>query len=252
MAHLEINTFVSSLSLAVKPFFRNPRVLEIGSYDVNGTIRSAFKYASEYIGVDLIPGPSVDVVSKGQNYKSVKKFDIVLSVESFEHNSEWVQTFINMVNLTKDDGLVIFTCATAGRLEHGTNRTDPLSSPGTSSKDNSYYRNLEIHNFNDNFFLNDLFISHGFFVNKVTRDLYFYGLKGNKRLKPEKIQTFFNDAINASSRIRKTQNYVNFIFIKIFYLSLFPFYKIFPDSIYQKITYFPYKKIRQILNNFRA
>jgi 23S rRNA G2069 N7-methylase RlmK/C1962 C5-methylase RlmI len=38
------------------------RVLEIGSYDVNGGIRHLFRGASDYVGVDLDHGPGVDRV----------------------------------------------------------------------------------------------------------------------------------------------------------------------------------------------
>ena len=87
MAHLEVNTFISRFVTSLDPFYKGSRVLEIGSYDVNGSDRSNFKQANEYIGVDLIPDPSVDVVSSGHLYRNDSKFDIVLFVESFEHNS---------------------------------------------------------------------------------------------------------------------------------------------------------------------
>ena len=42
----------------------NIKVLEIGSYNVNGSIRAFFPNAN-YTGVDLCDGPGVDIVSSG-------------------------------------------------------------------------------------------------------------------------------------------------------------------------------------------
>lgn len=38
------------------------RVLEVGSHDVYGTIRSCFGSVGDYVGIDLSPGPGVDLV----------------------------------------------------------------------------------------------------------------------------------------------------------------------------------------------
>ena len=50
-------------------FFRTEKIsiFELGSYDVNGSIRSIFNNVSKYIGLDLIEGPGVDVVYDGKN-----------------------------------------------------------------------------------------------------------------------------------------------------------------------------------------
>ncbi|MBK7422018.1 MAG: hypothetical protein IPJ48_02360 [Propionivibrio sp.] len=235
---------------SIEPFYKRPRVLEIGSYDVNGSVRSNFKDAQEYIGVDLIPGPSVDVVSKGHLYVSDHKFDIVLSVESFEHNSDWIETFINMINLADDNGIVIFTCATIGRPEHGTFRTDPYSSPGTSSSDNSYYMNLGIDDFENNFDLDKWFVSHRFYVNDLTKDLYFYGLMGTKKIDVKAIESFFNTAIEKSTEVRKQTDLQSYLKIKTFYSLLSPLYVFLSDKNYQNATYFLYKRIRNVIRSF--
>lgn len=226
------------------------RVLEIGSYDVNGSVRSNFRDAQEYIGVDLIPGPSVDVVSKGHLYVSDNKFDIVLSVESFEHNSYWIETFTNMFNLVDDKGIVIFTCATRGRPEHGTFRTDPYSSPGTSSSDNSYYMNLGIDDFKNNFNLDQWFKSHKFYVNRITKDLYFYGLRGAGKIDIDVIESYFDIATGKSTKVRKQTDFQSYLKIKAFYLLLSPMYLFLSDKNYQNATYFVYRRIRNVIRSF--
>ncbi len=250
MAHIEVNAFLNNFISSIEPFYKRPRVLEIGSYDVNGSVRSNFKDAQEYIGVDLIPGPSVDVVSKGHLYVSDHKFDIVLSVESFEHNSYWIETFANMISLTDDEGILIFTCATRGRPEHGTFRTDPYSSPGTSSSDDSYYMNLGIDDFKKNFDLDQRFKSHGFYVNNITRDLYFYGLRGSGKIEVKAITSFFSTAIDMSAVVRKQTAFQSYLKIKAFYLLLSPLYLLLSEKNYQNATYFVFKKIRNAIRSF--
>jgi hypothetical protein len=149
-----------------------------------------------------------------------------------------------MVNLTDEDGIVIFTCATKGRLEHGTYRTDPFSSPGTASKDNSYYRNLGIDDFANTPNFDKHFISHGFYVNHLTKDLYFYGLRGNKRADANAVAFFFKSATEISTRIRRKQNFKSYLIIRFFYFLLSPLYVFLSDENYQEVTYAVYKKIR--------
>lgn len=251
MAHIEVNTFINHMVTSISPFYKHARVLEIGSYDVNGSVRSNFNDVSEYVGVDLIPGPSVDVVTKGHLYNNDTKFDIVLSVESFEHNSDWVKTFENMIKLTNSDGILIFTCATRGRLEHGTFRTDPYSSPGTSSREHSYYMNLSIEDFTKIFSMKDLFVSSGFYINHLTKDLYFYGLKGYKKIECDAASNYFEKAAEMSIQIRKQKSFFNYLNIKLFYYILSPLYLLLSDTTYQNVTYWPYKKIRKMVASLR-
>ena len=72
MAHLQQLTFVKTISEHLTKDYRNVKILEIGSYDVNGSIRKFF-LNSEYIGVDLIDRPFVDIISDGHliNHKII-------------------------------------------------------------------------------------------------------------------------------------------------------------------------------------
>jgi SAM-dependent methyltransferase len=72
----------------------------------------------------------VDVVCQGQDYAAPDaSFDVVLSCEVMEHNPYWRETFANMWRLCRPGGLVLMTCATTGRREHGTRRTTPKDAP---------------------------------------------------------------------------------------------------------------------------
>lgn len=158
------------------------KVLEIGSYNVNeaaGGIRAIFSGA-EYTGVDLTEGPGVDLVSSGHEVDLPSdSFDVVLSSECFEHNPVWIETFANMYRMTKPGGLVIMTCATKGRVEHGTDRSALATfSPGTSAVGWNYYRNLTARDFRNAFpELDSMFTVHRFYVGHSSHDLYFFGFK---------------------------------------------------------------------------
>jgi len=157
---------------------KNLSVLEIGSYDVNGSIRNLFA-SDDYVGVDLVEGPGVDVVAGGQSVDfDDSKFDVVLSCEVFEHNPFWKETFENMHRMLKPGGLLIMTCASRGRREHGTTRTSPQNSPGTQALAWDYYLNLTESDF-AHFDLDEMFKNYRFDYNKFSRDLYFLGIKKN-------------------------------------------------------------------------
>ncbi len=158
------------------------RVLEVGSQDVNGTVRSYFgKY--DYVGADLSPGPGVDVVGSGHELNFGNgHFDVTLSCECFEHNPYWKETFENMVRMTRPGGLVAITCASRGRLEHGTQRTNPHMSPGTQSVGIDYYRNLVKKDFTSHFPFQSWFAQSAFWYIPRSRDLYFVGIKGSERI----------------------------------------------------------------------
>jgi SAM-dependent methyltransferase len=156
--------------------------IEIGSYNVNvvgGGLRGLFSYAEDYVGVDLIEGPGVDRVASGHEVDFPNAFfDVALSCECFEHNPEWHATFLNMHRMTKPGGVMIITVATEARLEHGTTRTNPKSSPGTSAINWNYYRNLTESDFRENLPLAQLFAEYQFYKSWSSHDLYFWGIVG--------------------------------------------------------------------------
>jgi len=123
-------------------YFQNKRVLDIGSLDINGNNRYLFDDC-EYIGLDVVSGPNVDVVSIAHEYMPSAPFDVVLSTNALEHDIYWRQTLCAMLTFLKPVGLLFFsTCSTWP--EHGTKRTTPDQS-GTSQMGpewENYYRNF--------------------------------------------------------------------------------------------------------------
>lgn len=142
MAHgSQLAFFTAAISEFPKHF--SGRVLDVGSYDINGGPHHLFT-AAEYIGVDLVPGPNVTLVSRGQDLNFPDHyFDVTMSSECFEHNEAWRLTLQNMIRMTRPSGLVIFTAASTGRPEHGTRRSDGgWAFPGITEIEGDWYRNL--------------------------------------------------------------------------------------------------------------
>jgi len=179
MSHFEQKKFIefSLDELKKKNNFNNLSVLDVGSFDVGGSIRDFFK-KNNYIGVDLIKGPNVDIVLSGSElYKLKQKFDIVISCECFEHAKDWKEIFLSMYNVCEADGYVLFTCASRGRIEHGTLRTINSDSPGTTG---TYYKNIFKSEFIKSFDLKNMFQSFKVIYNFKSSDLYFIGKKGSE------------------------------------------------------------------------
>lgn len=176
MAHGEQREFFQKVKASWPWAFKNQWVLEVGSLDINGTVRDFFENC-HYVGIDIGPGPGVDAVANGADVDfPTNQFDVSVSAECFEHNPDWVKTFHNMHRMTRRAGLIVFTCASEGRPEHGTSRSDIGSSPLTVDLGWEYYRNLNEADFEDEFPLDLMFYDWQFEYNPVSCDLYFWGL----------------------------------------------------------------------------
>jgi SAM-dependent methyltransferase len=180
MAHDQQQTFFQSVKNRFPHLFTDVRVLDIGSLDINGNTRHFFQQPYYYIGLDLAEGPNVDVVCPAHLYDCGFKFDVVISGECFEHDMYYARSLNNMVNLLKSGGLMVFTCASDGRPEHGTLRTTPENAPFLSQFSEewgNYYKNLNESDIRKVLDINNLFSLFEFQYNPETCDLYFWGIK---------------------------------------------------------------------------
>jgi SAM-dependent methyltransferase len=177
MSHPQQLDFVKRVRDLFPDKFNKVSVLEVGSLDINGSVRLFFTDCN-YVGIDVGAGAGVDVVCEGQNYDAPdESFDTIISCECFEHNPYWIETFNNMIRMCKSSGLIIMTCATTGRPEHGTTKSSPDDSPLTVGRGWDYYRNLAESDFAQNFKLDDIFSVYRFSAQYTTCDLYFWGIK---------------------------------------------------------------------------
>jgi len=88
------------------------RVIEVGSYDVNGSLRYIVELLepAAYIGVDVVKGPGVDRVCSAENLVQEfgkESFDVVLSTCTLEHIRDWKEAISNMKNICKANGIIL-------------------------------------------------------------------------------------------------------------------------------------------------
>jgi len=97
------------------------RVLEVGSYNVNGSAREHFQSGSEsYLGVDQTAGPGVDRVMSSHelNRQLNSQFDTIVCCEMLEHDSNPLHSVAEMRKLLAPGGHLIVTSPANGFPEH--------------------------------------------------------------------------------------------------------------------------------------
>lgn len=96
--------------------------LDIGGRDVNGTARAWFGDDSSWHGLDIRPGPGVDIVADATTWvPEVNMWDVVLSTECLEHVENW-RGVVRGASVALDSygpQLAFFTAASTGRGAHG-------------------------------------------------------------------------------------------------------------------------------------
>lgn len=203
MSHQEQILFFDVVSRNLGSDFEGKKILEIGSFDVNGSVRRFFKN-SIYLGVDLIDGPGVDLVADGGTISHPdNSYDLTISSECFEHNPHWAKTLLNMYRMTKQGGLLIFTCASKGRVEHGTRRSLSKFSPGSQSRGWDYYMNVQEKDVRRHLDIESVFGGYFFLENTHCADLYFVGAKiGSQMIFNFDAGSTKNDCIEAQRKLR--------------------------------------------------
>jgi SAM-dependent methyltransferase len=121
--------------------------IDFGGADVNGTARALFSPAVTWHGLDIAPGPGVDIVADARTWEgmpdldpreiteagqvmcSLVHADVILCTELLEHvaplpdditaDSGWVQVLQTMHRVLKPGGFAFITCASTGRRPHG-------------------------------------------------------------------------------------------------------------------------------------
>src|ERR1051325_4567827 len=96
--------------------FTNPSILDVGSMDVNGTLRSVAPASATYTGIDLSPGLCVDlVVTAGDRLPfDDGAFDLTVSTSCFEHDPMYWMTFFEMTRVTRAGGVLYFSAPSNG------------------------------------------------------------------------------------------------------------------------------------------
>jgi hypothetical protein len=111
-------------------------VVELGSREVaGGGVRELFGAAGCYTGVDLLPGPGVDVVADAAVWRPAAPCDLVICCEVLEHSPVPWALLDNAHAMLRPGGRLVVTCAGPGRAPHSAADGGPLR-PG------EYYRNV--------------------------------------------------------------------------------------------------------------
>jgi SAM-dependent methyltransferase len=99
------------------------KIIEVGSYDVNGSVRSLIEFykPKEYVGVDIMEGPGVDIVcnvEKTMDKFGKENFDVVISTELLEHVRDWRKVISNIKNICVTGGIILITTRSKGFPYH--------------------------------------------------------------------------------------------------------------------------------------
>lgn len=137
--HKEVKRFCLSVKDRHPEFFKSTSILDCGSLDINGNNRYLFDNCN-YIGIDIVEGKNVDIVTRIHDFITDFQFDCVISTEMLEHDEFYAESLSNMFNVTAPNGLLIITAAGYGREEHGTHKMKPQDSPLTCD----YYCNVSV------------------------------------------------------------------------------------------------------------
>lgn len=95
------------------------RVLELGSLDINGSVREFFNKATCYVGVDIVAGPCVDIVTPAMNTSfEFDEFDTLISFSMFEHDPTWEQSYRHNLQWLKSGGMIFLCWGAEGNCPH--------------------------------------------------------------------------------------------------------------------------------------
>lgn len=95
-------------------------ILDIGSRDVNGSLRSVKPVNAAYLGVDMTAGPGVELVLKDPHHLPFddESFDVIVSTSCLEHDPMFWLSAAEMFRVVKPGGYVYINAPSNGNY-HG-------------------------------------------------------------------------------------------------------------------------------------
>jgi hypothetical protein len=157
--------------------------VEVGSLNVNGSLRDSIEpMVDSFTGIDVVEGKGVDLIGPAHTQDSIpdESVQVVISSESLEHDKHWKETLLKEFRMLAPGGIMMFSCASTGRPEHGTRRTSPHCS-GTAALDDEewqdYYGNRVPADFFEVADIDSIFSFYKFMVNTRSHDMYFVGIR---------------------------------------------------------------------------
>lgn len=97
-----------------KPSFK--KILDLGSQNINGTLRDFCPEGAEYLGIDMSEGEGVDfVLSDPYQFPfENESFDVIVSSSCFEHTTFFWVTFIECIRVLKREGFLYINAPSNG------------------------------------------------------------------------------------------------------------------------------------------
>lgn len=129
--HTEAKRFVSSMLGQLPP---RQSVIEIGSRDINGSVRDLFG-GLPYLGLDIQGGRGVDLVIDATDYTPDAPVDTVVCCEVLEHVAHPARLIEAAARFLAPDGVLLLTAATDPRRPHS-------AVDGAGLRDGEHYQNI--------------------------------------------------------------------------------------------------------------
>ncbi len=111
-------------------------IVEIGARNLNGSVRSLFP-TQRYVGIDVVPGPGVDIVADGAAWRPSAYVDCVVCCEVLEHTRKVKAIINNAAAMLRPGGRLIVTCAARHRAP-----CSPID--GGAPRPGEFYQNIEL------------------------------------------------------------------------------------------------------------
>jgi len=141
-------------------------VVELGGFNINGSVRSLF--TEPYLSVDIRPGPGVDVVASAALYVPPSPPACVVCCEVLEHTQVAEKICRNAYRMLQPGGVFLVTAAGVGRAPHS-------AIDGLRLLDGEYYGNVT---FDQLTAWLDGFASVRIIVDPIACDVYAVARKG--------------------------------------------------------------------------
>lgn len=148
-------------------------VVELGGYQINGSIRSLFP--DPYLSTDVRPGPGVDVVADGATYVPPSPPACVVCCEVLEHTAEAEAICRNAYRMLQPGGVFFVTAAGVGRAPHSAIDAPHSTIDGVAVLTDLHYANVTVDQLKA--WLDD-FAMVRVVVNPIACDIYAVARKG--------------------------------------------------------------------------